>query len=164
MLTVERLKEVLHYNPETGVFTWRVRLSNRVNVGDIAKSRQVNDYLCARIDNKLYLLHRLAWLYVYGGWPKTEVDHINMDRADNRIANLREVTSGENKMNTGLRKNNTSGVRGVSWFGSRNKWVARATIGGRIHVIGYFTDIEDAKQAYLDKVLSSEVGEFLKLD
>ena len=92
MITQEELKELLDYNPETGLFTWNVynNIKNKTTAGTF------NDgYIQIKIKQKIYQAHRLAWLYVYGEWPKGQIDHINGIRDDNRIENLRDVTNRE---------------------------------------------------------------------
>lgn len=140
MLTAERLKQVLTYNPVTGWF-WR---------GDtLAGSLNLAGYRQIRVDGKLYLAHRLAWLYVHGEWPADEIDHINGDRADNRFANLRPVTSGQNKMNSAKRSDNTSGVKGVSLRADTGKWFAyiNAGPGTRRVGLGCYDTLAEAAEA-----------------
>ena len=113
-LTQRRLKEVVEYNSDTGVFT---RLSNasQVKAGSVAGGQDGKGYTRFSVDGKSYLAHRLAWLYVNGAFPIDQIDHLNHDRLDNRIANLRCVTHKENGKNQSLCKNNSSGVTGVNW-------------------------------------------------
>ncbi|MGY8831687.1 MAG: HNH endonuclease signature motif containing protein, partial [Pseudomonadales bacterium] len=98
MLTIERLKEVLDYSPETGHFTWRIN-KRRARTGDIAGSVVAHGYILIRVDQTRQLAHRLAWFYVHGRWPDKNIDHINGQTADNRIANLRQATCAENLKN-----------------------------------------------------------------
>ncbi len=143
-LTAEYLRSVLHYEPETGIFTWKVRTANRVKVGDVAGCPDGRGYLQIRVQSRKYQAHRLAWLYVYGEWPKDQLDHINRIRTDNRISNLREVTNKQNLQNAGKRSNNTSGHSGVRWYRQSSKWVACITHNyKRIH-LGFFATIEEA--------------------
>jgi len=111
MITQERLKELLHYDPDTGVFA---RLMSRGNTtkGNIAGNIETNGYVVIYIDGKSYKAHRLAWLYVNGYMPSDQTDHINQDRSDNRIANLREVDRVTNGRNQRRASNNTSGIEG----------------------------------------------------
>ena len=113
MITQKELKDLLHYDPETGVFTWLKSGKGRKANGETRGL--TNGYFTIRINWRQYKAHRLAWLYVYGVWPKGQIDHINHNTTDNRIANLREVTNQENHRNMSLSKNNTSGVTGVYW-------------------------------------------------
>ena len=91
-----------------------------------------------------HLAHRLAWLYVHGEWPAEEIDHLNRVRSDNRISNLRLATQAENKQNTSLRRDSTSGHKGVSWHKRDKKWVAEIKLHGKKHYLGYFNNINDA--------------------
>ena len=145
-LTQERLKELLHYNPETGVFTCLVRRA-RLDVGSVVGSRHNRGYVQLQLDGKKYLAHRLAWLYTHGQWPQLEIDHIDRNRANNRIANLRDVSSTTNNFNTCTPRNNTSGVKGVRWFAPARRWQARIGLNGREICLGYFRHFEDAAAA-----------------
>lgn len=143
-ITQERLREVLDYDPETGLFTWKLTLSNRGRMGNVA-GWPTNGYILIRIDGIAHFAHRLAWLYLYGELPH-EVDHINTIRNDNRIINLRPCTRGQNACNRNRQKNNKSGFKGVSWDKKTGKWVAQ--IKAKRHVIGYYTNIQEAADAY----------------
>lgn len=99
MLTQEKLKELLHYNPETGIFTWISRPSNRVKIGDNAGCPDKDGYILIGIAGKLYKAHRLAFLYMDGKEPECDVDHLNMVTGDNRWINLRSATRSQNNMN-----------------------------------------------------------------
>lgn len=147
MLTQSRLKELLHYEPDTGEFTWLVRTSRRVKIGDIAGSQNGQGYQCIRIDWKPYRAHRLACLYIDGEWPEYEIDHINGVRSDNRWINLRYATRSENSQNKRASTSNNCGFIGVSRF--RNKWRARIMLAGREKHLGCFPTPEDAHTAYL---------------
>ncbi len=143
-LTAEYLRSVLHYDQETGIFTWKVRTSNSVKVGDAAGCPNGAGYLQITVQSRLYLAHRLAWLHTHGEWPKEQLDHINRNRSDNRIANLREVTHKQNLQNAGKYSNNTSGYPGVSWNKRISKWRARIKHNYKYIHLGYFTTIEEA--------------------
>ena len=116
-ITQQRLKEVLSYNEETGKFTWLISKTNSVKVGSIAGcSHKSLGYIVIRIDGKLHYAHRLAWLYVHGHLPnenKLQIDHIDGDRANNTLYNLKESTSAENNRNQRRQSRNTSGSTGV---------------------------------------------------
>ena len=142
-LTQERLKELLHYDEDTGVFVWR-HSSFGVNEGDIAGCENSNGYIRIKIDGQSYKSHRLAVLYCIGSWPVNQIDHIDGVRTNNSIFNLREATQTENVRNSRIFHNNTSGVKGVNWNKLKCKWQARlSTDVGRKH-LGYFTTIEEA--------------------
>jgi len=145
-LTQTRLMELLEYNSETGLFKRLVTTSSRSLKGAIIGKKEKNLYPQIMVDSKKYTAHRLAWLYVTGEWPK-HIDHINHIKSDNRWVNLRNVTSKENQKNLSLAKNNTSGVLGVSWAKQANKWLACIKIKGKTKNLGYFSDINKAKEA-----------------
>ena len=143
-LTVEYLRSILHYDPATGIFTRKVSTARRVKVGDIAGSLDGGGYLQIRVQSRLHLAHRLAWLYTYGEWPKDQIDHINRNKTDNRISNLREVTNKQNLQNAGKRSNNTSGCPGVRWYKQNSKWVACIAHNYKQIHLGYFSILEEA--------------------
>lgn len=144
MLAQERLKELMHYNPDTGVFTWLKSRGGAVKAGDIAGVLHHDGYILIKINGKIYLAHRLAWLYKTGCCPADMVDHINQNKADNRWCNLREATRSQNAQNTGLQVNNTSGVRGVDWCKQEGKWRVRCTLDGKRYNLGLYDDLKTA--------------------
>ena len=147
-VTGERLREVLDYNSETGVFRWRVVACRRMRAGDVAGSISSNGYRTITIDYTHYKASRLAWLYVTCEWPAAGIDHVNLDRADDRFCNLRHATQSENMANTRAYANNSSGFKGVHWDPARSKWRAQIKANGeRIH-LGSFHIQEDAAAAY----------------
>ena len=155
MITHQRLLELLIYDPDTGVFTWlrrpgSDRLTNTWNsryAGAVAGWLR-EGYRHIRLDGGSYLAHRLAWLWVHGSWPAALIDHINGDRADNRIANLREATQSQNVQNSRKRRNNTSGYKGVTWHEPLRKWRARISVPSKQIFLGYFTCPDEASRAY----------------
>lgn len=148
-LTQEYLKQILHYDPLTGIFTWlEFRGNNRISPGDIAGSFHPRGYRKITIDEIPYSAHRLAWFYVHGRWPQKELDHKNRQRSDNRIDNLREATRFENRQNQGIRPSNTSGFIGVSWRKDVNKWQAKIGVKKKYIHLGLFDSAEDAGKAY----------------
>jgi hypothetical protein len=144
MITQQELKELLHYNPETGIFTWKVSTARRVSSGDVAVTKRKDGYIQIKLNNELILSHRLIWIYMYGYLPKY-IDHINGQRDDNRIINIREVSNQQNSLNSKISKNNTSGIKGVYWDKSRNKWTVRLSIDGKCKFFKRFDDIDLAK-------------------
>lgn len=149
-----RVRELLHYDPATGVFTRKIRLAQRHKVGDRADflitGGNNEGYCRVSFDSKRYLAHRVAWLYVYGKWPELDIDHINGDKVDNRLENLRDVDRSTNLQNQRrARKDNKSGLLGVTTFIPSKKWRASVHMNGkRIHV-GLYDSPEEAHQAYL---------------
>ena len=135
ILTQERLKELLRYDPETGVLRWIVSPVGTVATGSIAGTLNPNGYRYIRINNKKYLAHRLVFLYTEGAFPPDETDHINRNRSDNRWCNLRACTRRENQQN---RSDNTSFV-GVKWMKKDKRWsVYGPAIKGKQVYLGYF--------------------------
>lgn len=135
VLTQESLKEMLHYNPDTGVFTWIKRQG-----GNIAGTKRQGEYVRIYISGKYYFAHRLAYLYMDGKPPKNDVDHIDHAKGNNRWSNLREVTHSENLRNASTRKTNTSGFNGVCWHKACEKWTASIMFEGKRVNLGYFAD------------------------
>jgi hypothetical protein len=157
MLTAARLREVLSYDPETGVFTRRHTTGRcgRWKAGSVAGSKHAKGYWAIRIDGRLYLAQRLAWLYVHGRWPVGDTDHRDRDKLNNAIANLREATRAQNMANAGAYVTNTLGVRGVDFMPKKGKFRARFN---RVH-LGLFETLEAAKAARLAAALAAH-GEF----
>ena len=143
------LRELLDYDPDTGVFLWKISRSNRVKVGDVAGRTNNTGYKDISIDSRRYLQHRLAWLYETGAWPVAEIDHINGQKGDNRLANLREATRSENLYNRKKPPRNTSGLKGVCWRADRKKWFAQLRVNGNQINIGCYDTREEAYSAYL---------------
>jgi hypothetical protein len=151
-LTAQRLRELLSYNPTTGLFT---RLSGRFK-GEHAghmngTSGKANNYVRIIVDGEQYLAHRLVWLYQYGEWPPLPIDHIDGNGKNNALSNLRSVTQQINSQNNrSARRNNKSGLLGVCWSNVNNKWVSSLRHGDKRIWIGAFTDKHAAHAAYLE--------------
>jgi hypothetical protein len=149
-LTAQRLREVLSYNPDTGEFRWLSSGKGRKSSLEAGAVAPDSGYVFICIDWQRHRAHRLAWLYVYGEWPKDQIDHINGVRADNRIANLRDVTNDINGQNRrAALSNNRSGYLGVSWKKSASRWIATISDGGKHKHLGSFATAEEAHTAYL---------------
>ena len=146
-LTAEYLRSILSYDPETGIFTWKIGSANQVKAGDIAGCPDGDGYLRIKVQSRLYRAHRLAWLYTYGERPKGQIDHINRNRSDNRIANLRDVSHKLNLQNKSKYSNNASGHSGVVWNKRASKWLARIAHNRKQIHLGYFNTIEEAISA-----------------
>jgi len=147
MITQERLKELLTYNPETGLFVWKVSRGKKKAgsfAGDICPS---TGYSRIVIDYREYRAQKLAWLYVYGIMADDIIDHINHNRTDNRINNLRNVSIKENLKNKAKGKNNKSGQVGVCWRKSTNRWRAYIKVDKKCIELGSFVSFSDAVNA-----------------
>ena len=141
-LTQSRIKELLHYNPGTGQFIWANPLCTRVKRGDIAGCTGTNGYRTISVEGIRYPAHRLAWLYVYGKFPDSQIDHVNGVENDNRIANLRDVTCSENAQNTKMSKNNSSGINGIYWHKAFRRWMPRISVNGKRVYLGSYKSLE----------------------
>lgn len=147
-VSIARLKDVLIYAPDAGIFHWVI--SRRcVKAGEAAGTKNMFGYIAIKIDGRLYQAHRLAWLWITGLLPSMEIDHINRKRDDNRASNLREASSSQNKANTSLRVDNTSGTKGVSYCRQREKYVAQISSSGLKRNLGRYATFAEAKQAYM---------------
>lgn len=144
-LTRTRLLELLDVDIDAGHLRWRVTRGGNAQAGSRAGSLHSRGYVHIEIDGRQHKAHRLVWLAAHGSCPKAHLDHINGDKADNRLSNLREATKHQNGTNrSGPNKQSTSGVRGVSWHRTRRKWAAYVTDHGRAFSLGLFTDKEEA--------------------
>lgn len=170
--TPEQLRELLRYEPETGKLYWKPRPAelfkdkrshgawNARYAGKEAFTAISNQgYRCGRVFDRKHQAHRVSWAVHYGEWPRAEIDHVDNDRRNNRIGNLREATRSENMRNRGIENKNKSGYKGVSWCKQNRKWVARIGVDGKSIWLGRFSDIQDAANAY--KTAAKEAfGEF----
>ena len=148
-LTQKELKKLLHYDPQTGVFTKHktVDKRNHQRGGFEVGCLSPDGYCLICISYKSYKRSILAWLYIYGYFPKKIIDHKNKNRHDDRINNLRETTKQQNAWNSRLSKNNTSGVKGVYWSKTHKKWVARIKFNYKNCSLGYYKHFENAVYA-----------------
>lgn len=145
-LTPELLRREVDYDPETGLFRWRVARP-RVRAGKPIGSKAAGGYLRFSVLGRSYLAHTLAWLYVYGEFPpaKHDIDHVNGDRTDNRIVNLRIATRSQNLANGAKRR---AGLKGVYFHKAKQKWHARLQKDGHVHSLGYYATEQEAHEAY----------------
>jgi len=143
-----RVREMFDYCPETGCLTAKCKSGNR-GKGRLVGYLRKDGYLRASLNWRPVMVHRLVWCHVYGAWPKQFIDHINRDRSDNRIANLREASRSLNNSNTATPKTNTSGFQGVSWHKRIGAWHANISIGSKKKSLGYFEKPEAAHAEYL---------------
>lgn len=147
-ITPARLREVLRYEPHTGKFFWIKRTSNRIRLGAEAGNPTACGHIEIGIDGQSYLAHRLAWLYMMEVWPSAQIDHEDTVGTNNKWDNLREATHGQNVQNTGPRKNNKCGFKGVSYVAKLSKWQARIMADRVLHLLGYFDTPQAASAAY----------------
>lgn len=172
-ISQEYLKERLHYNPSTGVFTWLARDTS------VAFNRQWNGKYAGKVAGcvhsytgyyvislssipgkyELYPAHRLAWLYMTGDWPPEFIDHIDRDRANNKFDNLRLATNSQNQANSPRHHDNTSGAKGVHWSHVHFCWMARITVKGKRIRLGLFGSLDEAAAAYR-KASKEHFGEY----
>jgi hypothetical protein len=148
-LTVSQLREALTYDSETGCFTW-LTPRGKAKAGSTAGTIVGNGYRHITVFGRQLLAHRLAWLYVHGRWPAAQIDHINGNRDDNRITNLREAIPSQNSHNSKLPVTNTSGFKGVSWHVRHRKWIASIRLESKLRYLGSFDNVEDAARAYAE--------------
>ena len=159
-LTLNGLKELLNYDPDTGVFSWKSKRPGRPNAsGNLVAGSFTSGYREIQINGVRYRAHRLAWLWMTGSLPSVFIDHINGNKADNRFCNLREATKTQNARNEGLRKSNTTGVKGVCWSKKERKFVVHLKYGGRKNRIGCFSTLQEASEASKNAILLHH-GEF----
>lgn len=156
MLTADRLRQVLRYDADTGEFVWIARTSNRIRIGDVAGRPHNRGYTMIGVDGGLYLAHRLAWLWMTGGWPQKQVDHINGVRDDNRWRNLREATTVQNAGNSRRHRDKRAGAKGV-YRTSGGLWQAR--IG---HKYLGTRETHDEAQALYEQAARERFGEFAR--
>jgi hypothetical protein len=162
MLTQEKLKELFSYDPKTGNFIRLSKYSSNIVVGSIAGHKDKKGYVRMMVLGTLYRAHRLAWLYMYGVHPKDQLDHINNIKSDNRICNLREASGFQNNWNIKLKKNNTSGHKGVIYRKDSNKWRARCLLNRVAYNLGSFVNYDDAVAAY-QEFAKKHHGDFCNL-
>lgn len=158
--TVERLREVLNYDPETGIFTWRQHRKSPM-IGQLAGGYRKPGYLFISVDERKVGGHRIAWAMVHGEWADKLIDHKNCNPSDNRIENLRLADKSLNGHNSGPQINNTSGYKCVYWSKQRHKWKAQTVINGAEHYIGLYETKEAAHEAYV-AYAKEKLGEFAR--
>jgi hypothetical protein len=153
MLTQKRLKELLRYSPETGLFYWLVDRFPR-HAGDVAGHHGRYNYVRISIDDRSYRAHRLAFMWMLGRWPTQFVDHIDMNKKNNKWSNLREASKSQNQANISMIKANTSGLKGVSRYRAGDSygkpWQAGICKDGKRKSLGHFATKEEAHAAYRD--------------
>lgn len=144
----EKCLEKLRYDAETGLLTWVSNGTRGVKSGDVAGYKMKDGYILLSVAGKRVLAHRVAWLFAYGDFPEGNLDHINRDRADNRICNLRNAAPAQNAQNRAKNRLNTSGYKGVTWHKRDKKWQAGLTLNGKTVHLGLYDTAEAAYEAY----------------
>jgi hypothetical protein len=149
MINTDRIRELLHYDPDTGEFRWR-RKNGRQAAWSIAGGIiSSTGYRRIKIDKKDYLASRLAWAYMTGEFPENLIDHINRDQADNRWSNLRPADRSQNAANCKVYSNSTSGFKGVHWLKKERRWLAHLAVRGKRLRLGTYATAEEAHAAYM---------------
>lgn len=148
--TAAELAAVLAYDPETGLFTWKCDRPGGVKAGTTAGTvNRINGYRCIGIKGRDYYAHRLAWLFSSGDWPSGRIDHINGDKADNRLCNLRNANHSLNAQN--LRRAHRDTVTGLlGAYRARGRYESRLSVNGKTHHLGYFDSPDEAHAAYIE--------------
>jgi hypothetical protein len=145
-MTQDELKQRLHYDPETGIFT-RIQCRYPSKIGTRIGSKLPNGYRYIELDGGKYLEHRLVWLYVHGSFPEIQIDHIDRDKTNNKLSNLREATISQNQWNRPMNRNNTSGYTGVYFNKQSGKWQAYIRVNNKQKHLGSFANPELAHEA-----------------
>ncbi|MDV0393188.1 HNH endonuclease [Enterobacter roggenkampii] len=158
LMSVGDIRDLIDYNPETGVLTAKVNFSGR-QAGSVIGSQTWQGYYAFSLFGKKCFAHRLAWLLHYGEWPSQPIDHINGIKTDNSIRNLRLCSLSQNQFNKPTQKNNTTGVKGVYWNKRDKRYVASVQFNGKKYSAGHHKDIESAKEAVM-KLREKLAGEF----
>jgi hypothetical protein len=151
-LTAEKLCSLLDYNAETGVFVWLASTNGRIKAGDIAGYTNNKGYLVIECCGYAHKAHRLAWMLAHGVWPKFQIDHIDGDKMNNRLENLREATNTENQWNRhqARKDNQSTGIQGVGIHQKTKKYIARISANGKRIFLGLFDTAERAHEAYVN--------------
>lgn len=147
MITQEYLKSILHYNPDTGIFTWvKTNKMSCKKTGDVAGKTKIKHYISITIDNYTYKAHRLAWLYMTGSFPNDFIDHLDRVKYNNKWKNLRSVTPAGNCRNRKLKSDNTSGVSGVNFNKASKKWIVRLCVDNDRKYYGAYKTLKEATE------------------
>lgn len=158
---IEEVRRRLNYDPETGIFTWRVRPCNPIPAGSVAGHIRPDGRVHIRVLGVMLYAHRLAWAITHGEWPDRLVDHKNRDTADNRLSNLRLATHSENQQN--LRRRKSEGLKGASWCKRYLAWHACIALNRKRKHLGYFPTEEEAHEAY-KRAAAEMFGEFARFE
>lgn len=160
MITQTELKSLFEYDENTGLFK-RIKNIGNAKIGEIAGTITNKGYVRIRVNINRYLAHRLVWLYIHGNFPKNQIDHINGNRADNRLCNLRECSPYENQWNRKIRDFSESKIKGVKRNKKTNSWEVQITFNKKRLYLGSFKNLDDAKLV-IEKARLKYHGEFAK--
>lgn len=158
IITREQVLEVLKYEPSKGFLYWR-NCKGRKNPNVPAGSWMRNGYRNIKISGGQYLVHRIIWLIETGEWPENQLDHIDMNKSNNRFSNLRQATTSQNNANREKYKNNASGYKGVIWHKHTRKWRAAIGVNGKSTYLGIYDSPEEAARIY-DRAALEHYGKF----
>lgn len=148
MITIDRLKALLYYDRVTGLFI-RLTSAGGKEVGSAAGTVNPDGYVQIQLDGRFYKAHRLAWFYVYGVWPRNQIDHKDLVRCNNAIDNLRLATNAENNRNKTKTRDALSAYKGVTFDSSRGKWKAQIKVNYKNIFLGRFESEQEAHTAYV---------------
>lgn len=157
LITLERLKELLHYNPDTGIYINMVD-RGRARKGNISGTKN-KGYISIMLDGHMYQAHRLAWFYMTGKWPDKIIDHKDGNGLNNRFSNLRDASHSQNQFNRRKNKGTLAGFKGVSFNKKSQRWKASINFNKKTYYLGYFETPEEASEAYNKKAKELH-GEF----
>ncbi len=161
MLTAAHLRQILEYDQVNGAFIWKSPIGPRSVIGGMAGSLTNAGYWRIKIAGKPYMAHRLAWLYIHGEFPASEIDHINGCRDDNRLENLRLASRSQNLWNSAKRKDNSSGFKGTKFDRRNGRWAAKLQKNGKYIHLGMFATAKEAHEAY-GQAATRYFGEFAR--
>lgn len=147
--TASLVRELLEYDPATGVLRWRVFRGGSACAGSVAGTLDSHGHRQLRVEGRLYMAHQIIWLHVTGEWPEHVIDHRDNDRDNNRFGNFRPATGAVNARNRLLNKNSTSGLKGAHFEKKAGRWRGQIRVNGKAKFLGYFDDAAGAHAAYV---------------
>jgi hypothetical protein len=161
LTTAAEVRALLDYDSSNGLLTWRAPAGHRIAIGDVAGSIHRLGYRVLVLRGRQYAAHRIVWLHVHGEWPKSEIDHINGHRSDNRIENLREATRSQNMRNRRPNRESYSGLKGAHWNKSDNTYRSVIVVEGKHIHLGCFRTAIEAHEAYC-RAAAEKFGDFAR--
>ena len=158
--TLNRVKELFDYDPNTGILVRKITTSSNALAGSVVGWKNDEGYLSVRVDRTPWKVHQIAWLYVHEVWPSGVIDHINRDKTDNRIDNLRDTTVQVNNLNKGTRKDSKTGVPNVTWRERDRRFYVACKRNGKQNYGGCFKSLEEAQK--FAETFVTEIGKAMK--